>query len=513
MTEKRFPAVDKAMGYVREIVRAHGVDGSNRLPGIHALAKDAGVSYTSMWKALQVLRGERLLEGYSGGRFRIAGAGSAEGQGQAARLPRVQTLKNALFRDVLSGRFAAGSELPSQKELTQRYGSAYRSVNRALRELCAEGLLQPHKRSFRVSVASGARPTARVVLLCHGEEQGRLLSSSTRNNEFFGTVEKECGLLNVKLDLFTCFLEGDSLVSFDKSAGTRSSPIEGDDLLGCLVLASPWRELMPRMIGRAWTLRKPVAVFDDVGTPTELYSDRRAASTRVFRVATGELHGERVGRFLLHLGHRRVAFLRETNAGRWAQERLNGLRRVYESAGLADGVTVLDLRPHGGPTRDEIAAIDEMTLRSFLDLYARRRNDMPAGTLITMEGAAPGLFADVLAQERAEVRLAADLDALPKHNPPTALVCWHDRLALNVLDCLRNRPGVRVPRDVSVIGFDNIYASLTNSLTTYDFNIGVAIRSMLRFCISPERWASRGGNVEMVDGMIVERGTTARCSS
>ena len=53
--------------------------------------------------------------------------------------------------------------------------------------------------------------------------------------------------------------------------------------------------------------------------------------------------------------------------------------------------------------------------------------------------------------------------------PPTAILCNNDRRAMLVLDVLRAR-GVRVPRDVSVVGFDNLKASAKSRppLTTVD---------------------------------------------
>lgn len=42
-----------------------------------------------------------------------------------------------------------------------------------------------------------------------------------------------------------------------------------------------------------------------------------------------------------------------------------------------------------------------------------------------------------------------------RHDAPEVIVCYDDKLALTLLDALR-RAGIRVPDDVSVIGFDDI---------------------------------------------------------
>ncbi len=44
---------------------------------------------------------------------------------------------------------------------------------------------------------------------------------------------------------------------------------------------------------------------------------------------------------------------------------------------------------------------------------------------------------------------------LSQPSPPTAIFCFNDEMAIGVLDIARQR-GVRVPRDLSVVGFDDI---------------------------------------------------------
>lgn len=63
--------------------------------------------------------------------------------------------------------------------------------------------------------------------------------------------------------------------------------------------------------------------------------------------------------------------------------------------------------------------------------------------------------------------LADKLMALPK--PPTAIFCINDMMALGVIRALQSS-GIRVPEDVSVMGFDNISISdmVTPALTTID---------------------------------------------
>ena len=59
-------------------------------------------------------------------------------------------------------------------------------------------------------------------------------------------------------------------------------------------------------------------------------------------------------------------------------------------------------------------------------------------------------------------------DLLESNNPPTAIMCGNDKMALRVIMQLQNQ-GVRVPDDVSVVGFDDftvISENLIPALTT-----------------------------------------------
>ena len=90
---------------------------------------------------------------------------------------------------------------------------------------------------------------------------------------------------------------------------------------------------------------------------------------------------------------------------------------------------------------------------------------------------------------------------------PTAVVCANDFMALGVLALLRER-GLRVPQDVSLVGYDNIHLSEFTSppLTTVNVprdRIGHAICAALL----PERGASSAREVVIEPELIVRDST------
>src|SRR3954449_448668 len=61
-------------------------------------------------------------------------------------IPLYFQLKTMLVEDILSGRYGAGSRLPTEHELCLRYGMSRTPVTRALTELADEGVVVRQRR-------------------------------------------------------------------------------------------------------------------------------------------------------------------------------------------------------------------------------------------------------------------------------------------------------------------------------------------------------------------------------
>ncbi|MGV6852519.1 MAG: GntR family transcriptional regulator, partial [bacterium] len=56
--------------------------------------------------------------------------------------PRYQQVKNLIMEHISTGEWPVGASIPSEHELVRRYGYARMTINRALRELADEGVIQ-----------------------------------------------------------------------------------------------------------------------------------------------------------------------------------------------------------------------------------------------------------------------------------------------------------------------------------------------------------------------------------
>ncbi len=142
------------------------------------------------------------------------------------------------------------------------------------------------------------------------------------------------------------------------------------------------------------------------GIPTVLLGQSAPFCRHVPAVATDDLSASAAAtRYLLELGHRRIAFFAGPMNTPWAVERLEGYRRALREA----GVPVVDQLVFGGGATVE-------------------------------EGS------------------AAALQFIQENPGATALQCVNDLVAIGAADTLLNQ-GVRIPGDLSVMGFGNVMVS------------------------------------------------------
>jgi len=169
-----------------------------------------------------------------------------------------------------------------------------------------------------------------------------------------------------------------------------------------------------------------------------------------------------IAKYLIQMGHKKIAFLGNKRAERTSQARLKGLRSALKAAQLPLAKEYVFHCPDGQPYGGEVGA------RHFLNL----------------------------------------------EEPPTALICFNDMMALGVMKILREN-GIRVPEDCSVTGFDDIdFAAYTSpALTTFEqpkYRLGYEAAQMMRTLLqsNPEDNAEQGRAVRL-RGRLVVRETTA----
>jgi DNA-binding LacI/PurR family transcriptional regulator len=169
-----------------------------------------------------------------------------------------------------------------------------------------------------------------------------------------------------------------------------------------------------------------------------------------------------VTRHLIELGHRRIGFLGNARAERTTEGRLQGFRQEMKTANLAirrENIFVTEF--------DQIQG-GEAGAQYFMNLTER----------------------------------------------PTAIMCFNDMMAIGVMKAFR-LAGVKIPSEVSVVGFDDIpFAAYTNpSLTTFEqpkYQLGYeAAKMMSRLLDTDSSEVLERSQAKMLRGKLIIRETTA----
>jgi DNA-binding LacI/PurR family transcriptional regulator len=198
---------------------------------------------------------------------------------------------------------------------------------------------------------------------------------------------------------------------------------------GAIVLLSGSHDIRKGLVGRMAELSLPLVLMDEEPTIGDVSTVRAEQRSGARKIAE----------HLIELGHRRIAFVGPRVPWAVVEQRLAGVRDALDSAGIS-----------------------------------------PDGSLVQLE--AEGY--DTIARERVAALLELD-------DPPTAVICSSDLVALGVVKALRQM-NLNVPRDIAVAGFDDFsFASeVSPSLTTLSvpgFEMGTrAAELLLALIAEPE---------------------------
>lgn len=496
--------------------RATRAEPGTTLPPAADMAREAGVAYVTMWKALDRLRNQGILRARP-----RRGITVVRRPGPALSVPSEQTVADptsrrkwarttsAIRRDLLEGFYAPATPLPSRKELTERYGVCVATLSKALSELVADGSLRQERTRFMPPPPRQSTLRNTVMLVACGDYDGTPALVHARTPEHIRALEYECSLRNVGLQFVPVDPRSGGLHDPGLSHRLRTDIHYRDAILGVLIWQAgmdhrPWTDLVLEFA----PLGKPIALLDETGE----YAVPRIAGAqrqiRHFTMGFSEEAGRRMGVHLLALNHRRVAFVSPVHRAAWSRNRLQGLRDAFARAGLADAVVEYVLDEHSLPSEFLSLCTD---VRTQLRAQLGHSPDVPSGSLAARARQAIDQALDpILMREAYAMAMAPLMESALADTRITAWVAADDDTALPCLAFLRER-GVKVPDRLSVAGFDDGVGSSLQKLTSYNYNGSAYMRAMLAHVLapgSPESGGPAHGPIELA-GTVVQRRTTA----
>ena len=322
--------------------------------------------------------------------------------------PLFRRIQQVLREKIAQGNWVTGQPLPSRVQLCAEFATARVTLDKAIHELVREGLLRSTKGSGTFIAeepnASG-RPAGRTLRL--GITMGRAAS-----NDILGNSSRENFYFGPLFQGIQDAVAGQSVEmvyashdQFDYASFRRGSALDG------ILIITPLLYELPTLHALAASQTPFVAVGMSSHSPADAAlpfvdtDNRQGASDAV--------------QYLLNLGHRRIAIVNLATSQANHHDRLEGYRRTLAAADAP------------------------MDLRDLL-LY-------PVYDLVHMD-------------ERIQEWLSP---LLASGSLPTALFACDYSMVTSTLRVLR-RNGLRVPEDISVVGFDDPFSAehLTPALTT-----------------------------------------------
>ncbi len=499
------PVVDEAVAYLQRVVRERQNTGLYTLPSVDDLARSAGVARMSMWRAVKRLCTSGVLRAGRGRRVCVAAHGQPPIVGaplratDRSRRSRWRAMSGTIARDIVNGRYAPGSQLPTVKELCRRYGGCYRTLVRSLEDLCDSGYLRASGRGYQLRATSERRRYNPYIVLIAFGDAGRMHLISPRTHDQFRSLEAVCRAR--ELDLVT--ITGDFAEPLGGSARSWAATlnrVRRYPPLGVVFWTIAfWDERIRTILEFIKQLGVPSAVLVEALNTTGLWQAYASLRMKPFVMAITPTCGRDMGRYLLSLGHRRVA-----RVGGMAESspRQQGLCAAFEHAGFADGV--IDYALRSSSTAPPVNEVEDALRRAPSALAALGHID--ERTAAFTSGAIETLLAHAaytMQRPSGMVEFDRTIDAVLADKSITAIVADDDATAIECLRRLVAR-GVEIPGRLSVAGFDDSMAALAFGLTTYNFNGEGVARAMLAHILDPQPVV---GTTE-IPGTVVERRST-----
>lgn len=541
------PAVQKACDYIKGNLNSGEWRPGEYLPSARRLAKSSGVSFSSIIKAVARLKAEGLISTAQRVRIRAGSEFTTNQPLEEQKKPVWLIKRAAIEKDILDGAYAQQGKLPSNKELQARYGACFNTMRKILRSMVADGVLQLRGKSHYLRNEQSAGVAPRVVFIT-----SIIKSTSALNQGQYKVIdelERECLRRNIVLDVV-------QIDFYDNTATRRAltEPAVNGRALGYIVDIL-WNEAFRHSIFdvllHCAKQKSPVAILDGIGNFDLPIHFSATPLFQVFRIED-KIAGGRVARMLLGMGHKSVVYISYFHNQIWSLRRFLGVKEQYSRAGCSTGVHLSATDTFGSPLELVMALSgwDDKLVRRILgadrtesqaqDAYANYKQFKKPKSLEAYSPEAVRRVVRELAKVPALVKMDLDITFLNKIIPmaitragdqlaeiilrpllelalkfhdATAWICATDTNAIMALTFLKER-GIRVPQDISIVGFDNTpITALENRLTSYDFNAAGFIHRMLDYISRTPRPRGRYRHAPIeVEGIVMQRETTSRPS-
>lgn len=499
------PALEKATQWLTELIRIKRFEAGSVLPSIRLLAHECSVSPMSMHKAIGILREQGLIAGSPNHRPHVTFRNPISEKPLNAPLAMVaitsiERIEIDLRKRILGGELATGQQVPSVKELRQHYQTSHKTLQRIIAKLHHEGLLEIDRRWFRIKLHGARKATARIVLIGFSYVQQTAIILGHHDGYLFNLLQTDCSRRNLILEQAICPMDTCAEV-FRVDDGR---PLKfTDEVEGYVVLLNQFPEKVGTLFKLLETIKRPVAIIDEMGywTPGEYF--RTDSKVKVFSFSSGHLAAREIAQILLHYGHRFFAYVSPFSRAAWSMVRRNALSKELLDSGLEHQLYLHEISiPDDFPSHNLIEQAQATHAEMLSILKKRSEMDYKA-----YERSFSWYWwhqeLDSIFIESTIAPLVTDI--FKDANRPTAIIAVNDSTAAIIQSCLQKLKSYD-SQEIALISFDNSSIAQHKQISSYDFNVPGIVATVLNYILdesdSRQTFAIQR---EDVKGTLVER--------
>lgn len=518
-----------AVQYLEKSISDGHLKPGDKLPPLTELGKSIGTSNFTMAKAVKVLCKKGILTVQPRRGVWVSSPStsfpqqSTESIGPNSKKQKWERLRARISSDILDSKFDSYEPMPSLKELRFRYGVSFAVIKKAMVSLEKNGIVTQYKKTYKPNhlFRSGSRYSNRLLLLVQINTDRYDLDQSTlytkgfnihkNSRMFINELESICNKENLQFEVWGYVVSDKSIkyispdfVEYDFIAGL-------DDFYGfCIIKSLEYASQMHRMFIDIAERKKPMVIVDDAGMGDCIVPQSiKNKAVALFTINETDTAGRRVGQILMEQGHKNIAFISTFHDYLWSVNRYKGLCKALCFANGTPEIRIFKKSKHNAYNLTLLSKkpIEKPYLVPSLAQMMGQYSDLTPFEIKSFSKQLNEDFTSEFSRIRMGRALFPIFEEVLADRSITAWVGVDDRIALWALEYLKNK-GIKVPRQISVIGFEDTADAFLTGLTSYNYDVQSVTRKAIAFLSNPTMFTTKTVPMPETNGYVVVRNST-----
>lgn len=511
---------EKALQYLQKTLDQKQWKPGDRLPCLKKLGADAGVSARSMGRAVHCLCAKGILSVLPSSGIWVPGPKGEEEQLSIRHVEKWKKVESNIAQDLFCRALDVLQPLPSIQELRHRYGASYPVLKKALFSLEDQGILTSFKKTYKPNLFLRSGHITKILVLLPIEpdrinpaaidfkEKG--FDISPRGVSFLKELENIKFSQNLTFDIWGYYYKNNSAVYIGPDLTICSLQEKIESYYGiCMIKSTQFTPVFSSTHFQFSEHSIPMAILDEDGSMSKSLVRGKNKNIRFFPIALSDLAGQKIGKFLLELGHREIAYISPWYKEEWTINRHLGLSKAFALAQGSANVHLFVDNRYPAP----VIQLENLKLDESISQLPSIQKIISTHTFLSEEQAnviafeVGRTFNLAIINQRIGIFLQPLFEQALANPAITAWVCADDVMAVLALRFLRKK-GVAIPQKISVVGFEDIPEAHSSGLTTFNYDVRGITQNMVAYISNPMLFSEEKGHSIEKNGFLVIRGST-----